>query len=349
MTRYYTADGYPPGRLGRVRAGWPGRRTGIPVGAEVTEAELRALFEDGVDPVTGELLIRRASARFPTRAERVDRRVARLYAEHPEMPADVRAEQIEKIRVEERKAKGRHAVAGFDLTFKPPKSVSALWAIADHGVQVQLYDAHRAALNDVLAGVEAEALFTRTGAQGRSRDRTRGMVAAAFDHWDSRAGDPLLHTHVTVANKVQGTDGVWRTLDSRSLYRSTVAFSELYQVLLADEVTRRLGLRWELRDRGRKGRPGRELAVVPEALIVEFSGRSALIEPEVDAAVDRYRDCARRRGRRASGCCGGSGRRSPWTPAPRKHTTSLQDATRGWRVRAARVLGHGPDRRGRRP
>src|SRR5664279_12824 len=341
LTRYYTADGYPPGRwVGSGLAGLAGGR-GIPVGAEVTESELRALFEDGVDPVTGELLIRRSSARFPIRAERIDRRVARLYAEHPEMPADVRAEQIEKIRVEERKAKGRHAVAGFDLTFKPPKSVSALWAIADHGVQVQLYDAHCAALNQVLARVEAEALFTRTGAQGRSRDRTRGLVAAAFDHWDSRAGDPLLHTHVTVANKVQGTDGGWRTVDSRSLYRSTVAFSELYQVLLADEVTRRLGLGWERRGRGRKGRPGRELAVVPEALAGEFSGRSALIEPEVDAAVDRYRDA---HGGRAPS------QRMLWRirqavtldTRTGKHTESLQDATSGWRIRAARVLGADP-------
>src|SRR5664279_6162601 len=182
LTRYYTADGYPPGRwVGSGLAGLAAGQ-GIPVGLEVTEAELRALFEDGVDPLTGEQLIRRSTPRFPTRAERIERRVTRLYAEHPEMPADVRAEQIARIRAEERKAKGRHAVAGFDLTFKPPKSVSALWAIADHGVQVQLYDAHRAALSDVLARVEAEALFTRTGAQGRSRERTRGLVAAAFDH-----------------------------------------------------------------------------------------------------------------------------------------------------------------------
>ena len=47
---------------------------GIPAGAEVTEPELRALFEEVADPVTGELLSRRASARFPTRAERIERR-----------------------------------------------------------------------------------------------------------------------------------------------------------------------------------------------------------------------------------------------------------------------------------
>jgi site-specific recombinase XerD len=40
-----------------------------------------------------------------------------------------------------------------------------------------------------LAFIEKHALFTRT---------VRGLVAAAFTHRDSRAGDPDLHTHVAV-------------------------------------------------------------------------------------------------------------------------------------------------------
>ena len=71
------------------------------------------------------------------------------------------------------------------------------------------------------------------------------MIAAAFDHWDSRKGDPQLHTHVTVANRVQGPDGRWRTLDSATLHRAVVAYSETYNQLLADEVTRRTGLAWD--------------------------------------------------------------------------------------------------------
>ncbi|WP_280346488.1 relaxase domain-containing protein, partial [Nocardia neocaledoniensis] len=34
-----------------------------------------------------------------------------------------------------------------------------------------------------------------------------GIVAACFTHRDSRAGDPDLHTHVLVANKVRTLDG----------------------------------------------------------------------------------------------------------------------------------------------
>jgi TrwC relaxase len=52
-------------------------------------------------------------------------------------------------------------------------------------------------------GVQKHALFTRTGPQGIRQVNVRGLVAAAFTHRDSRAGDPDLHTHVAVANKVQ--------------------------------------------------------------------------------------------------------------------------------------------------
>lgn len=43
-----------------------------------------------------------------------------------------------------------------------------------------------------------------------------GLIATAYDHYDSRAGDPHLHTHVVVSNKVRTVlDGKWRSLDSR--------------------------------------------------------------------------------------------------------------------------------------
>lgn len=34
-----------------------------------------------------------------------------------------------------------------------------------------------------------------------------GVIATAFNHYDSRAGDPQLRTHVVISNKVQGIDG----------------------------------------------------------------------------------------------------------------------------------------------
>ncbi len=51
----------------------------------------------------------------------------------------------------------------------------------------------------------------RVGRAGSRQVTTRGMIAAAFDHWDTRAGDPNLHTHVVIANKVMAT----RLLEAR--------------------------------------------------------------------------------------------------------------------------------------
>ena len=94
------------------------------------------------------------------------------------------------------------AVAGYDLTFSPVKSVSTLWAIADKPTAAAIERAHQQAVKDALTYLENSALFTREGAQGIRQVETRGLIATAFTHRDSRAGDPDLHTHVAVANKV---------------------------------------------------------------------------------------------------------------------------------------------------
>ncbi|MGH3974186.1 MAG: MobF family relaxase, partial [Pseudonocardiaceae bacterium] len=120
-------------------------------------------------------------------------------------------------------------VAGFDLTFSPVKSVSALWALASPEVAKAIERAHASAVADALAYVEREVLFTREGTDGARQVETRGLIAAAFQHRDSRSGDPDLHTHVAVANKVQARGSrKWLTAYSALLFRHTVAISETY-------------------------------------------------------------------------------------------------------------------------
>ncbi len=337
MTRYYAADGYPPGT-------WIGSGLaalgdgGLKSGSEVTEEQLRSLFESGCDPVTG-VKIGNASSAYPTRAKRIERRVAGLSEVLPE-PA--RTAAVRQIIRDEQDTPTKKAVAGFDLTFSVPKSISALWAVADHGLQIKLYDAHRAAMTSTLELIEKEALFTRTGAQGVARTRTAGMVAAAFDHWDSRKGDPQLHTHVTIANRVQGPDGKWRTIDSKSLFRAAVAYSETYNLLLADEVTRRVGIAWEGRERGRGRRRARELIGVPDGLLAVFSQRSADIEAAVDVAIDDY---VQRHGRRPdAGSLNRMRQHYTLDTREKKKSTSLSDAVTMWAARAQKVLTHEPVR-----
>jgi conjugative relaxase-like TrwC/TraI family protein len=82
----------------------------------------------------------------------------------------------------------RAEVQGFDLTFSCPKSVPVLQAIGDEGVRAAVVAAHTAAVRD--------ALGRGRGRGGRLKEHAGGLVAAAYRHRMSRAGDPQLHTHV---------------------------------------------------------------------------------------------------------------------------------------------------------
>ena len=136
-------------------------------------------------------------------------------------------------------------IPGFDLAFRAPKSVSLLWALGGRDVATQVRDAHDAAVAAALAYLEEQAGWSRRGAGGRHAVRGRGFVAAAFRHRASRARDPLLHTHVLVANAVQADDGRWGTLDATRLYRHAKTAGYLYQTQLRHELTRRLAVAWE--------------------------------------------------------------------------------------------------------
>ena len=174
------------------------------------------------------------------------------------------------------------AVAGYDLTFSPVKSVSALWAIAPLPVAEQIEAAHDAAVADVLEWLQDQATFTRTGANGVAQVDTEGLIAAAFTHRDSRAGDPDLHTHVAISNKVSHVDanGVrrWLALDGQPLHRVTVAASELYNTRLEAHMIASLGVRFVEQSRGRGKRPVREIDGMSAELMSRWSSRRAAIE-----------------------------------------------------------------------
>jgi len=97
-----------------------------------------------------------------------------------------------------------------------------------------------------------------------------------------------LHTHVVVMNRVQTSDGVWRTLDSRGLFRSTVGLSEMYNGVLSDYLTEALGWGWKACGRRHSDVPKFEVAGVSERLREEFSQRSTDIEAAKDVLVDAF-------------------------------------------------------------
>ncbi|MGH9072884.1 MAG: MobF family relaxase, partial [Acidimicrobiales bacterium] len=180
LARYYAESGTPPGVFLGSGLADLDGRRGVERGSQVTEEQMRNMLGAMADPVTGE-----AVGRLPNAGARLA------------------------------------PVAGFDLTFSPPKSVSVAWALADEGTKAVIYECHRRAVDYVLANAEREVVHSRSGTNGIVEQDVTGVVAAAFTHWDSRAGDPQLHDHVVIWNRaVSRSDGRWRTLDSRGLFKA---------------------------------------------------------------------------------------------------------------------------------
>jgi conjugative relaxase-like TrwC/TraI family protein len=168
----------------------------------------------------------------------------------------------------------QEAVAGYDLTFTPVKSVSVLWALGDADTRKLVESAQQAALTDSLDYLEQHALATRSGTNGIAQTSVSGgLIATAFRHHDSRLGDPNLHHHVVVSNKVQDEAGNWKTIDGKLLHRSAVAVSEHYNTRLQAHLEA-AGVEFEARTVNGSKQPVMEVSSVPRELTALFSKRS---------------------------------------------------------------------------
>lgn len=299
VLRYYTEAGTPPGRwLGKGIAEFGDGK--LKPGDTVTEEQLKRLIGVGLDPVTGEPL----GLTFPEAAGFSNRKV----------------------------------VAGFDLTFSVPKSVSVLWGLTDRQSKALILAAHHGALAEVVDFFEREIAATRIGHGGTAQVDVVGVAAVAYDHWDSRAHDPQLHTHLVISNKARTLiDGQWRTLDSRAMYKAQVALSEHYNAVLMDRLTGTFGIGWDQRDRGERRTKAWEITGVPEGLISEFSSRSRDVDVRTDQLIAQYEA---RHGRRPSPETINKLRaQATLETRPEKQIRSLADLTTEWHHRATSHVG----------
>src|SRR3954452_10719310 len=162
----------------------------------------------------------------------------------------VGAEQLRRVLAGEhpvkplllRRPTARSRVAAYDLTFSAPKSVSVLFGLGDDEIVDQVRAAHEIAVREAFGYIERAAAAVRRGHNGTTVLPADGLIAAAFRHRTSRAGDPQLHTHVVVANVGRGPDGRWTALDGRRLYAQARSAAGVYHEVLRGEVTQRLSL-----------------------------------------------------------------------------------------------------------
>ena len=316
---YYTVDGNPPGQ-------WAGGGAAhLGVSGEVTEAQMAALYGMGLHPDAEAMKAAdpsadvRLGARYPRYSQKENELRARIDTamgdyrrmKHKEPDADSRRlirmkegaqyfrelngrnasdkEELGRFVTAQTKP-GSQAVAGYDLVFAPAKSASVLWAIGGDEARREIEAAHHEAIAETMAYLEKEATFTRRGRNGvRQEDVDGGLIYTKFRHYDSRNGDPQLHDHVVVSNKVLGADGKWSSLDGRLLYQFNVAASEMYNRVVMEKICARLNL--GLIERKVTGdRPVIEIAGVDIAAIDAASSRRAGIKPVLDELIVEFID-----------------------------------------------------------
>ncbi len=237
LAHYYASTGTPPGVFLGNGLADLDDGRGVVPGSQVSEENLSNMLGACSDPVSGEPV-----------------------GSRPRAPA------------------GGAPVAGFDLTFSISKSISVMWALGDDETRSVIEKCHREAIEFVLNYAEREVFCSRSGTYGIVSEDITGVVAASFTHFTSRADDCQLHDHLVVWNRARSvSDGKWRTLDSRAIFKATTTLSELHQGVLSDLLTAELGLGWEARGRKHSGKPRYEITGVPESLMAEFSQRSEQI------------------------------------------------------------------------
>ena len=260
---------------------------------------LERLYRDNTGP-GGELLVRRRPSK--TAADREAAAVAAYLASHPYASAT----ELAEVRAAER-GKDPRQVPYFDLTVSAVKSVSVLHASYRVSARqaCQRGDQDRAAALDAradeleaalmdsareaVAWLERHATYTRTGHHsvrtGEWRDGA-GLTASLFLHHLSRDGDPQLHVHVAIWNRVQRADGAdqkWRTLDSRSLHNQRLAVAPVADRILETRLSA-LGYVMVPRPDGN----GAEVGGVGQDVKDLFSSRAVAVTGELDRLAREY-------------------------------------------------------------
>ncbi|MFD0257523.1 MobF family relaxase [Kitasatospora indigofera] len=294
--------GLPPGV-------WVGRASELlGVTGEVTEAQLRALFGEGLHPraeeITAEALRAGARAKAAVGAAKLGTAFYRfhlgptssgavdgsgpLHGEGPDGSPGGPG-------VRGRGPASRQAVAAFHAVLQPPPSITLLWALGEDGVRQAVEEAHDAAVALTVRWIEDHALATRRGHNGLVQEQvTTGLVGVRFRHFDSRAGDAGLHDHILIANKVRSADGKWLSVDGSHFLPQVVCASEVYNAEVIHRVCAEFGVAVQARPRADALRPVMVIAGIDERLLAASPARTAAIRRRLPVLLDAYRAKHRR-------------------------------------------------------
>ena len=272
---------------GEAAGRWYGRglgMLGMAAGSAATADDVRKIFGELRHPDTDEFL-----GRAPRQFKDYDARVAAALAREP----GATPERVKEIH-DAARTDGRKAVAYYDFTFSPVKSVSvyytALVAAGAHAEAETVLQAHREAVDVALGYLEKHGAYVRTGYHGKTMggrsvgryERATGLNVIKFDHSTSRSNEPQLHCHAAVLNRAEtASDGQIRALDAKGFRPIKEAVAVAYERALEE-----LGVASATRPDGK----AREILGVDPSLVAEASSRRAQVEERAAELIEAYVD-----------------------------------------------------------
>lgn len=183
------------------------------------------------------------------------------------------------------------AVSALDATFSAPKSVSAVWALAEPELRAAVEQAHETAIDRALRYATAQMAMIRERIDRRTviHTKPRELIATAWRHTTARAvdgpPDPQLHTHVLVHAAVR-RDGQIVAVDSRTWLTHRRELGAAYRTELAHELmTLGFGIR---RGTGRGSRYF-EMDGIPQALLDRWSSRHHQVQGAIRGRLESKR------------------------------------------------------------
>jgi hypothetical protein len=171
----------------------------------------------------------------------------------------------------------------YGYRYTAARTAEASWAAHRQAVEDAIWAGNNAMLDYMGEHATVSRVGHHGGAAGRYTDTTGLTVASFFQH-TSRDNDPQLHVHNATLNRVQGSDGKWRTLHGGALFAFRPAASAVGERVLEETLTRTLGVQFATRPDGK----AREIVGVPAEATALFSSRRRAITPKVRALVATF-------------------------------------------------------------
>jgi conjugative relaxase-like TrwC/TraI family protein len=163
------------------------------------------------------------------------------------------------------------------------RAVAESWRAHRDAVEDAIWAGNRAALGYLAEHAGYSRIGHHGGAAGRFID-AHGLVVASFFQHDSRNHDPQLHIHNAIFNRVEGSDGEWRTLDGRSFYAHRGAAAAVGERTTEEHLACALGVRFAARPDGK----AREVVGISQPVMDLFSSRRRAITKHTAQLVEAF-------------------------------------------------------------